>query len=80
MRILLAFAVFAGGIYAIDGPSDAAPKYKRSAKKSDSVRRYSRKSVECERAKHADPTGAYRGYPCWAQEALSPRGGGQDRQ
>ena len=80
MRTLLAFAVFAGGIWAIDAPSDAAPKYKRSAKHSHAAPRYSRKAVECERAKHADPTGLYRNYPCWAQEALSPKGGGPNRQ
>jgi hypothetical protein len=74
MRTLLALAVFAGGICAMDAPSDAAPKYKRSAKHSYSTRRHSREAVECERARHADPTGLYRGYPCWAQEALSPKG------
>jgi hypothetical protein len=80
MRTLLAFAIFAGGICAIDAPSDAAPKYKRGAKHSHSAPRYSRKAVECERARHADPTGLYRSYPCWAQEALSPKGGGPNRR
>ena len=44
MRTLLAFAIFTGGIWAIDAPSDAAPKYKRGAKHSHSAPRYSRKS------------------------------------
>jgi hypothetical protein len=81
MRTLLAIAIFAGGIVAVGAPADAAKKYKRSVERHYySVPRYSREAVECERARHADPTGAYRGYPCWAQEALSPRGGGTNRR
>jgi len=52
-------------------PADAAKKYKRSAERHYySAPRYSREEVECERAAHADPSGVYQGYPCWAQEAL----------
>jgi hypothetical protein len=40
---------------------------------------YARKAVECERARSADPTGRFGGFPCWAQEALSPQSG-NDRQ
>jgi hypothetical protein len=76
MRTLLAIAISAGGIFVLGVPSDAAPKYKRGADRYYySAPRYSREEVECERAAHADPSGLYRGYPCWAQEALSPRGG-----
>jgi len=76
MRTLLAFAIFAGGIVAVGPPADAAKKYKRSAERHYySAPRYSREEVECERAAHADPSGVYQGYPCWAQEALSPKGG-----
>jgi hypothetical protein len=68
----LAIAMFAGGIVAVGPPADAAKKYKRYYY---SAPRYSRKEVECERARHADPSGVYSGYPCWAQEAFSPKGG-----
>ena len=76
MRTLLALAIFAGGIVTVGPPADAAKKYKRSAERHYySAPRYSREEVECERAAHADPSGVYQGYPCWAQEALSPKGG-----
>lgn len=84
MRILLAFAIFAGGIVVVESPADAAKKYKRSVERRHlgdrpnsavaSPQRYSREAVECERARHADPSGIYSGFPCWAQEAFSPRG------
>jgi hypothetical protein len=76
MRTLLAIAIFAGGIVAVGPPADAAKKYERSAERYYYYApRYSREEVECERARHADPSGVYGGYPCWAQEAFSPRGG-----
>jgi hypothetical protein len=31
-------------------------------------------SMDCIRARDADPGGNYSGYPCWAQWALSPKG------
>jgi hypothetical protein len=81
MRTLLAIATFAGAILAVGVPADAARKYKRSTKPHYYYApRYSREEIECERARHADPTGVYRGYPCWAQEALSPKGGGRGRR
>ena len=81
MRTLLAFAIFAGGIVAVGQPADAAKKYKRSAERHYYYApRYSREAVECERARHADPSGVYSGYPCWAREAFSPRGGGTNRR
>jgi hypothetical protein len=73
---LLATAIFAGGIVAVGPPADAHKRYKSDAKRYYySKPRYSRRAVECERARHADPSGVYSGYPCWAQEALSPKGG-----
>jgi hypothetical protein len=80
MRTLVAIAIFAGGIFAVGAASaaapEAAPKDKRSTDRYYySAPRYSREEVECERAAHADPSGLYSGYPCWAQEALSPKGG-----
>ena len=76
MRTLLTIAIFAGGIVTVGAPADAAKKYNRSAERLYySAPRYSREEVECERARHADPSGVYSGYPCWAQEAFSPRGG-----
>ena len=77
MRTLLAIAIFTGGIFVLGVSSDAAPKYKRyyTERYYYSAPRYSREEVECERAWHADPSGQYRGYPCWAREALSPKGG-----
>jgi hypothetical protein len=87
MRMLLAVTlVIMGGTLALNAPAvDAASKAKRTetkriAKPSYKKQRpryysYPREAVECERAHHADPTGRFSGYPCWAQEALSPKGG-----
>jgi hypothetical protein len=87
MRLLLALAlVIMGGTLALNAPAVGAAskakgtETKRIAKPSYKKRRpqyysYSRELVECERARHADPTGRFSGYPCWAQEALSPQGG-----
>ena len=90
MRILIAVALFAGGLLALhtpavsaDAASDAAKK--RSAKtRTEAVtaqrRTYSRQEVECERAEYEDPSGVYAGYPCWARAALgSGTHGGADR-
>lgn len=53
---------------------------KRSYKQKRQPRHaYAREAVECERARHADPTGRFSGFACWAQEALSPQSG-NDRQ
>ena len=87
MRLLLALAlIITGAAFAWNAPAvDAATKAKRAETKriaKPSTRkqrpryyRYSREAVECERARHADPAGVYGGFPCWAQEALSPKGG-----
>jgi hypothetical protein len=58
------------------GPASGAPvnarKKKRSTKRYDYAPSYSvpKQEAECARARHKDPTGAYAGHPCWAQEAL----------
>ena len=81
MRTLLAIAILAGGAVTMGQPADAAKQYRRSAERYYySVPRYSREEVECERARHADPSGVYSRYPCWAQEAFSPKGGGRTRR
>jgi hypothetical protein len=83
MRTLLAIGVVMGGLLALNGPADAD----RDAKRIEAKRiakshafaaqpRDAREAVECERALHADPTGLYAAYPCWACEVLSPDSGG----
>jgi hypothetical protein len=74
MRTLVAIAIFAGSIFVLEAPSEAAPKDKRSVDRYYAPR-YSREEVECERARYADPSGVYGGYPCWAQAAFGPKGG-----
>jgi hypothetical protein len=72
MRLALALAVFAGGILVQDAPADADRKNTRALphKYKSVPPRYSRKSVECEGARHADPGGYYARFPCWAREAF----------
>jgi tetratricopeptide (TPR) repeat protein len=64
---------------ALNAPADAARQAKLSAKPHHYAAqpRYSREQIECERAQHADPTGHYAGYPCWARAALGNRGRGR---
>jgi hypothetical protein len=74
MRTLLAFAFVVGGVLALSSTdADAQRRYKRSAE------RYyyyvPRREAECARARHADPSGQFARYPCWAREAFGPRGG-----
>jgi tetratricopeptide (TPR) repeat protein len=60
---------------ALNTPADAAHKAKPGAKLHNTARpRHSQEDIGCERARHTDPAGNYAGYPCWAREALSPRG------
>jgi hypothetical protein len=82
MRTLLAIVIFAGGIFALNSPADAARKYKRSAKSPQYYSYYRSGNSACEaRARHEDPTGVYKGFPCWAREAFGrgTQGGGQGR-
>lgn len=77
MRTLLAIAILAVGTFTLSAPSDAARKAKRITKPHYAAQpRYSlQEEVECERARHEDPTGQFAGYPCWARAAL---GGGRN--
>jgi hypothetical protein len=75
MRTLLATAIVLSGVFALSPAADAARKYKRTGERSypygyNAYPRYSREQVECERARHEDPAGVYKGYPCWAREAF----------
>jgi hypothetical protein len=82
VRTLLAIAILAGAVLAPHTPADSADAKKRSVKPRDhtrSTRVYSREEVECERARHEDPTGLYADYPCWAREALA-KGKNQNEQ
>jgi hypothetical protein len=80
MRTLLAIAMLAGGIVALDTSADSAePAKKRSMKSrpyAAEARPRTREAVECERAQHEDPSGSLAGYPCWAREVL---GGSKNR-
>lgn len=87
MRTLLAIAIVMGGTFALSPDADAARKYKRGAEADypygyNASPRSSREQVECERARHEDPSGRYAGYPCWAGEAFGrgTQGGGQGRR
>jgi hypothetical protein len=67
MRTLLAIVIFAGGIFALNAPADAARKSKRSAKPPQP-----KVDLACEaRARHEDPSGDFARYPCWAREAFA---------
>lgn len=60
-------------------PADTTRKTDRSPTPGHdaALSRHSQEDVECERAQHADRTGLYAGYPCWARAALAPRGRGR---
>jgi hypothetical protein len=75
MRTLLAIAILAGGLLALDATAAEPGKSKRSPKSS-----YSHKAKDyrpkadnacAERARHEDPSGQYASYPCWAREAFA---------
>jgi hypothetical protein len=71
MRPLLAIAIFAAGMLALDATADAdaARKSKRSAKQQHSYQQKIDWACE-ERARHEDPSGQFAAYPCWAREAF----------
>ena len=73
MRTLMATVIFLGGIFTLNSSTDAARK-RTYYPKGDSA---------CElRARHADPSGTYGRYPCWAREAFGQGtlGGGRGRR
>jgi hypothetical protein len=80
MRTLIAIALFAGGVLALYTPAESADATKKRGVKARTYvaqpRVPSREDVECERARHEDPTGLYAGLPCWARETF---GGSKNR-
>jgi hypothetical protein len=84
MRALLAFVILVGGMLTLSPPNagaDTDSARKRSAKSDHDAqsRHLARQQVECERARHEDPSGVYAAYPCWAREVFGrgTQGGGQ---
>lgn len=63
---------------AVKASGDATRKSKRSesAQLDTPPPGRSKEDVECERAQHADPSGAYAKYPCWARAAFGSRARG----
>lgn len=63
---------------AVKASGDANRKSKRteSAQLDAPPPGHSKEDVECERAQHADPSGAYAKYPCWARAAFGSRARG----
>lgn len=63
---------------ALKAPAGSGEKAKHSEPNQYSAQpRHSQEDVECERAQHADRSGLYAGYPCWARAALGPRSRGR---
>ena len=84
MRMLLAVALALSVPLALPAPADAGNRKAKSVAKheryshlpaSERPPRNAAEAAECARARHADPTGLYKHYPCWAREALSQTGG-----
>jgi hypothetical protein len=84
MRTLLAFMILAGGLLAVEAAADDQPRSKRGAKsaytdkgkgdrrKAEARSDQRRAQAVCEeRARHEDPSGQYRMFPCWAREAFA---------
>ena len=81
MRALLAVLIFVSGLLATSPTAEAARKSKRATE----PRYYHpvqprpdlREQLLCEeRAQNEDPSGQFKGYPCWAREIFG-RGSGQ---
>lgn len=83
----IAALAIAGSIPVLSTPSDAARRTVRVCDSYSGVYRcYTKKFDPSDeatriRAKNLDPAGDYKGYPAWAQYALSPKldGGGHRR-
>ena len=82
MRTLLAIVILGGGTLALHDTADAAARKRTTSPRvytyTAEPRPIPREVVECERARHEDPTGRYAGYPCWAREALGRGSRGAD--
>lgn len=73
MRTSLAIATMLG-VLTLNTTADAAQKGRRIAGPMyyTAPPSYLSERAVCEaRAQHADPSGQYAGYPCWAREAFS---------
>ena len=74
MRVLLALAIFIGGLSAWQPDASAARKKFRGAHgyyPAAPLRSYRRSNSVCEeRARFFDPNGTFRGFPCWARSAF----------
>jgi hypothetical protein len=74
MRVLLALAIFIGGLSVWQPDANAARKKFRGAHGYHPVapfRSYRRSRGVCEaRARFFDPNGTFRGFPCWARSAF----------
>jgi hypothetical protein len=73
MRTLLAVVVFSAGLSVWQPDASAARKTYRGAYgyyPTARLRSYPRRNAACERARADDPTGVFRGYPCWARSAF----------
>jgi hypothetical protein len=81
MRALLAVLIFVSGLLAVSSTVEAARKSKRATEPRYyhpvPPRRDLREQLLCEeRAQNEDPSGQFKGYPCWAREIFG-RGSGQ---
>jgi hypothetical protein len=81
MRALLAVLIFINGLLAASSAVEAARKSKRATEPRYyhpvQPRAGSREQLLCEeRAQNEDPSGQFKGYPCWAREIFG-RGSGQ---
>jgi hypothetical protein len=81
MRALLAALTIVGGLFVANSTADAArrskhatePRYYQPVQPRSDVR----ERLLCEeRAQNEDPSGQFKGYPCWAREIFG-RGSGQ---
>jgi hypothetical protein len=93
--MLLALVILAGGMLAYDAAADDGAKSKRGAKSAytdkgrgkrerakagHATAAERRARIVCEeRARHEDPAGQYKAFPCWAREAFA-RGANIDMQ
>jgi hypothetical protein len=81
MRALLAVLIFISGLFAANSSADAARRSKRIMEpryyQPVQPRPDARERLLCEeRARNEDPSGQFKGYPCWAREIFG-RGSGQ---
>jgi hypothetical protein len=78
MRILMALAICACGLFALEAAlaaDDVSPRDKTAVakKKQRTAGRHlsQRERVECQRARMEDPAGEFARFPCWAREAFA---------